>query len=172
MLRFSFKEAPTTIKNAKKAKPQVIGEAIHRLAEEHGGKLRPQHAVEAARNAHHVLHQHFEWNDKVAANSHRLEQARELIRLIRVVDTDDAKQRKERRAFISVTDKGGTSYRNVAEVMESTQLQLRVLEQAERDLRAWESRYEDLTEICGMVRAAREHLTKTIDRTRTEARPQ
>jgi hypothetical protein len=48
------------------------------------GRLRPQDVVEAARNPESVLHEHFEWDDDLAAESHRVNQARELIRSVAV----------------------------------------------------------------------------------------
>ena len=48
------------------------------------GRLDPQSVVAAARNKKSPLHKQFEWDDTKAAEKYRLEQARELIRLVRV----------------------------------------------------------------------------------------
>ena len=47
--------------------------------ESSGGRLTPNGVVEAARDAASPLHYHFEWDDSVAAEQHRLDQARRLI---------------------------------------------------------------------------------------------
>lgn len=58
--------------------------AIEKIAKEHGapGKPQPQWVVDAARDKDHILHNEFDWNDKDAANKHRLDQARKLISII------------------------------------------------------------------------------------------
>jgi len=48
------------------------------------GRLTPAKVVESARLKTSPLHDHFEWVDSVAAQHYRLEQARTLIRGIRV----------------------------------------------------------------------------------------
>lgn len=47
--------------------------------------LSAERVVENSRPAAHPLHHRFEWNDKVAGHEHRLDQARELIRSVKVV---------------------------------------------------------------------------------------
>jgi hypothetical protein len=58
--------------------------AIEKIAKEHGapGKPQPQWVVDAARDKDHILHNEFCWDDKEAANKHRLDQARRLISVI------------------------------------------------------------------------------------------
>ena len=169
MLRFSFKEAPLLFKNAKGADPQSIGEALTRIKDENKGLLTAENAWEAARNRRHPLHKHVEWNVEIAAKAYQLDQCRELIRIIRVVDAD--RDTRIRRAFVSINDgDNGRAYRATGEILDSRSLQLLVLEQAEKDLRAWELRYQDLLEICEMVRQARLRIAEMRDG--QEARPQ
>lgn len=172
MLNYTFKEGPVTLKNAKDADPQQIGEALAKVAAKHGGRLEPAHAVEEARNRRSPLHRHFEWNDRLAATSYRLQQAREMIRIIRVRDDND-KEGEVRHAFLSISDTDGVSYRTVGEVLNNVSLQLLVMKQALRDLKAWESRYQDLSEVCVMVRTARERLEGQVRASSTgmEVRP-
>ena len=159
MIRYEFKDAPLTIKNAKKADPQKIGEAIDKVATANDGHIKPAAIVEAARASRSPLHRHFEWDDEKAADAYRIEQARTLIRSIRTIDdTGDAKP-----AFLSVNEKAGVSYRTFSDVMSSTDLQYAVLKQADRDLEAWESRYQELTDICKVVSTARGMLSKKIE---------
>src|SRR5215475_4546630 len=98
VIRYQFKEAPLVIKNAKNANPQKIGEALAKIAEQDGG-LTPAATVNAARPERHVLHKHFEWDNDIAAELFREDQARGLIRCIRIVDeTDDT----PKMAFLSI----------------------------------------------------------------------
>lgn len=157
MIKYRFKEdEPLTIKAADKANPQKIGEALGKIAEVSGGHLVPGAVVNAARDTKHVLHRHFEWADKVAAEKYRLDQARSLIRCIHV-ESEDAESGVTR-AFLSIREKSGVSYRTISDVMNSADLQQRILAQAEKDLLAFEARYQNLADICGLIRVARERL--------------
>lgn len=169
MIRYVFKDEPVVLHNGEDADAQVIGDSLEEIRLGSGGELRPRAVVDAAKKPDHPLHPHFEWDNKKAAERYRLGQARGLIRAIRRVDDDEV----PRRAFISIHDKGGTSYRSLGDVLASHDLQLRVWTKAEADLRAFESRYQDLTEICDLVAEARERLSERIakQRERQDAQP-
>jgi len=154
MIKYIFKDEPLVFVNSKNANPQVIGEALEQIAEANDGRLKPLAVVDEARNVKHPLHPYFEWDDQVAATSYRMEQARTLIRVIRV-ETGGS---EPVRAFLSISDKGGVSYRTLGEVQGSLDLQLLILDKAEKDLLAFETRYKNLIEICDIVRAARERV--------------
>lgn len=167
-MKYVFKDV-LTIKNADKADAQKIGEVLEKIAGESAGGLTPRNVVEAARSNRSPLHKHFEWDDAKAAEAFRLDQARSLIQSIRV--EDDEAEEGTTRAFVSIAAKGGTSYRAASEVKNSADLQAVVLAQAERELEAFEKRYRELTEICGIVRSAREALAERRKRSAsTESR--
>lgn len=155
MTSYTFRDGPVTIKNAAKADPQKIGTALAQISEQQKGRLTPPAVVEAARNNRHPLHKFFEWDDKIAAESFRLEQARTLIRSVAIVGEGDADPAP---AFLSIADKGGTSYRSLGDVLDSADLQNSVLAAAERDLAAFERRYRSLSDICQIIRDAREKV--------------
>lgn len=159
MIKYIFREdEPLRIKGAGKADPQVFGEALAKITESNGGLLEPEDVVAAAREDEHPLHQHFEWNDSVAAHHFRLDQARSIIRVVRVID-DEATDGTSR-AFLSVKDDGKVSYRSITDVKSSLQLQMAVLNQAERDLMAFERRYQDMMDVCDLVRAAKQKVAE------------
>jgi hypothetical protein len=156
-IKYVFKEdGILSIKGKDKADPQVIGEALSKISEAAGGHLIPGAVVDAARDRKSPLHPHFEWSDKVAAEAFRVDQARSLIRCIHV--STDETESGVARAFLSVRDKEGTSYRTISDVLSSADLQQRILAQAERDLLAFENRYQSLQDICDLIRQARERL--------------
>lgn len=61
--------------------PRVV-ERLHEL--ERDGRLQPADVVTDARDPTSPLHSHFEWDDSVAAERHRLSQARTLIRSVKI----------------------------------------------------------------------------------------
>ena len=153
MQRYVFKDGPVAIKAAKDADPQAIGEALAALAVSAGGELTPKAVVEGAKAADSILHRHFDWDDAVAADKWRVEQARDLIRCIRIEDIGSGAEPE--RAFLSIADKEGVSYRTVQEIRSSPDLQSRLLAAAERDLEAFTSRYRALKDICAIVETAK-----------------
>jgi len=72
-----------------RSKDAVVQTALHALTDE-SGRLDPNTVVRAARPRNHPLHEYFEWDDSKAAHSHRLAQARALIREVQVVVRTDA----------------------------------------------------------------------------------
>lgn len=159
MIRYVFKEdEPIRIKAAAKADPQVIGEALAVVAEQQGGRLTPKMVVDAARSSNNPLHRHFEWDDATAADAYRMDQARNLIRIVRV-DEPDADE-PQPRAFLSVSDDSGIAYRSLDAVRKSEDFQQALLKAAERDLEAFERRYRQMADICEIVRTAREKVRR------------
>lgn len=161
MLRYVFRDdEPLRIKAAKNADPQAIGEALWAIAERAGGELTPATVVDAARDKYSSLHPHFEWDDTAAAEQWRQEQARALIRVVRV--EDDEAEEGDTRAFLSIRSVDGVAYHPVGEVRRSLDMQLIVLRQAERDLAAFQRRYRELSEVCAPVKEAREALQRKL----------
>lgn len=62
----------------------TIASALQALAEAADGRLTPEVVLEAARDPDSPLHSSFEWDDSKAAAAHRTNQARALIRSVRV----------------------------------------------------------------------------------------
>lgn len=161
-------EEPRTFKGGNEADAQKIGEALAVITERNGGHLIPAAVVDAARNPKSALHPHFEWADSVAAHKYRLDQARSMIRCIHI--TSDQTESGVTRAYLSVRDDGGVSYRSIGEVLTSADLQSKVLAAAERDLLAFESRYRNLEEVCTLLREARLRIAERR-KLLTETRP-
>ena len=163
MVRYVFREdEPIRIKGAKDADPQRIGEALEAISKAEAGELTPKAVVEAARSPNHALHANFEWNDAIAAEAHRLDQARHIIRIVRVEDA--AATNGSNRAFLSISDKAGTSYRPLADVRASVGMQDAILKAAARDLDAFQRRYKDLIDVCEAVSKAKEAIQRRQDR--------
>lgn len=157
MIKYVFSDQPLTIKAAAKANPQKIGEALAEITAANKGRLQPQQVVDAAKTDRR-LKPHFEWDDKVAANALRLAQARDIIRCVNI--TNENAESGASRAFLSVRDKEGVSYRAIDEILGSSDLQSKVLAAAERDLLAWETRYRALEDLCLLIRQVREQVAE------------
>ena len=156
-IKYVFAEdAILAIPNAKTANPQKIGESLEKIRVNAGGELTPIDVVNAARSPKSALHDYFEWDDSVAAEQFRLNQARGVIRLVRVEDA--ASETGTVRAFVSISSETGKSYRSMGDVKASADLRAAVLAAAERDLDAFTRRYRELTDVLAFVEKAKETL--------------
>lgn len=70
---------PEAVKNRK-----AIAGRLKKLADESGGRLTPEAVVNDAKSPRSPLHRCFDWDDSEAARKWRLEQARSLIRTVKV----------------------------------------------------------------------------------------
>ena len=75
-----------------KARKEQIRQQLKQLESKHG-RLTPEAVVREAKKPSSILHDEFEWDDKVAAQAHRIEQARGLIQTVfySVTETNEAK---------------------------------------------------------------------------------
>ena len=153
---------------AKRADPQVIGEALDTDRLESGGQLHPHAVVADARDAKSPLHRHFEWDDQKAAERVPLDQARALIRSIR--SSTSMRRGLDRRSCAFGTTTASPD-RSIADVLKSRDLRERLLEQAMRDLDGWTGRYRELKEIVEMVEPAGRELRRRVKPRGGEAHP-
>lgn len=141
---------------------------LERIRKANGGILRPVDVVAAARSKSSPLHDSFEWDDSKAAQAHRLEQARYLIRFtIEKVGPEE----KNIRAYVSLRSdrEDGDSYRSLREVVSAKPLRDELLRQALSEADAWRKRYEsfkELQEIFAAIKRAVAATTVLKSRTR------
>lgn len=126
-------------------------EALKAIAARDGGLLRPAAVVEAARPKDSPLHNAFEWNDGIAAEKYRLDQAQRLIRSFRVIVENDGKK-TEVPMFIGVSvDRTGGRSANPYRLMDEVAKDVDLLAVAENDaleqLRGLRDRYNHLKRL-------------------------
>lgn len=63
----------------------AIKQRLQELCDRNGARLTPDAVLADASDPESPLHEHFEWDDSKAAAKHRLDQARSLIRSVKVV---------------------------------------------------------------------------------------
>lgn len=117
------------------------------------GELTPAKVVEEARPVDHPLHSRFEWDDSVAAEAWRREQAHELIRSVRVSYVDAHGHRNELRSFHAVRSGTGHVYQPVDEIVADDFATRILLQDMQREWTALKRRYERFAEFAEMVKA-------------------
>lgn len=117
------------------------------------GELSPAAVVDEARDPGHELHDRFEWNNAVAGESWRRQQARQLIRSVNVVyrEADELHAERSVRAFHAVSTESGHTYKPVDEVVADEFLTRLVMRDMERDWKTLRRRYERFSEFWQMV---------------------
>lgn len=145
---------------ARSVDAQVVGEMVADLAEAHGGVCPPQMLVEASRSPDAPLHRLFEWDDTVAASAHRRQQARMVVRELRVVEMTD-KGEQHLQAFVHVIriedDRACEGYRLTRLVVQSVDEYGQMLDEALAGLKAWRKRYNHLEEL-GSILSVIDHV--------------
>lgn len=115
------------------------------------GFLTPPIVVEAARPKDSLLHSRFEWDNRVAGEKYREQQASELIRSVKISYRKGNKT-EDIRYFVSVQREDGYSYHPAEVVAQDSTLTAIVLRDMEREWRQLESKYGHFKEFIEMVR--------------------
>lgn len=117
------------------------------------GTLTPRGVVEAARPEDAPLHGRFNWDDQEAAELYRIDQARELIRSVKVQYVDSKGAPATVRGFVSVMrpDSMTREYRPVEDVAEDPFSRKLLLQEADREWRAFKQKYSHLSEFMEQV---------------------
>jgi len=134
--------------------PNIIGEEIQRMVVEHDNKLEPEVVVSEASSPLHPMHNLFEWDDTVAAEQHRLQQARTLLRSI-IVTIIRPKHANVVTNLVVSTEKSGPRdrcYSTTEYALNDPELRAQVLGQALRELAAFKRKYAELSELVHVFR--------------------
>lgn len=131
-----------------------LRDALQTIYDSHG-KLTPSLVVEEAREESHPLHNRFEWDNKVAGEAYRRQQAHELIRSVRVVyrEATDKDEARSVRAFHAVRSEDDYVYEPAEKVAGDPLLQKIVLRDMEREWRQLVRRYGQFEEFLKLVRS-------------------
>lgn len=125
------------------------------------GTITPQMVVDTARPDEHPLHPHFEWDDTVAGELYRCNQAARMIRKITITTTSSGGQQVATRAWVSRTELEGRAqdeevagqYIPVKVVIASPDLRPKYEQAMEREWKALYAKYKDYRAFIDMVAA-------------------
>lgn len=101
--------------------PSAVENVIAALARR--GRLTAKNVVDEARDEDSPLHPHFEWDDSIAGEAHRMAQARELIRSVRVSYVDTSKVVQVRPVYVHTPGVAGVVGQRVREGKGSSDVQ-------------------------------------------------
>lgn len=130
-----------------------LRDQLQSIHDDHG-KLTPSLVVEVARPADHPLHSRFEWDDSVAGEAWRRQQAHELIRSVKVVyrEATDTEPERSVRAFHAVRRADEITYESADSIVRDPLTLQILLRDMERDWKQLKRRYAEFSEFLTMVR--------------------
>lgn len=105
--------------------------------------ITPKQLLDKARDENSELHKCFEWDDSVAAEKYRLQQAQTVLRMI-VVDTQK-KDVEPVRAFSLSSEK--SVYKPTRMILENVDEYQLLLKRARTELEAFKRKYASLNEL-------------------------
>ena len=148
-------------------KAEIVGAELEAIQEEHG-ELLPDTIVAAAKPESSPLHKLFTWDDAIAGELYRRNEARYILRNLRIdyIRKEDQNEEEPRvlkvRAFVNVPEEQDEEEEAPAQprrVYLSTAMALRnpqhrdyVLKTAKAELETWRNRYAAFREFDGIIR--------------------
>lgn len=138
---------------------QVIGEHLEAIRKTNG-RLTSMAIVEDARSPNSPTHCVFTWDDAIAADKWRLEEATTLVQAVHLVVPEQSTDEKvvTTRAFVSVYDedspRAGSCYEPLATVLGDTALYAQVCRRACAELEAFQDRYAQFQSLKSIGKAA------------------
>lgn len=139
----------TSVEKTVSRKDEVIAVIQNLINHDSNGRpiLKTQSIVNAAREPSSILHSYFTWEDSVAAERWRNEEAGRLIRSLRITLPGNNTPTP---VYVSIMEdrRGeGGGYRQTSDVITSEELMQQLAATARIELRAWKDRYKMLTDI-------------------------
>jgi hypothetical protein len=141
---------------------KAVGEHLEMLRQQFKGEITPKDVLDDARNDNSPLHSFFEWDDGEAAEQHRLQQARGLIRSVVAIYVDDAQPAVRTRAYVHIPEGKTSHYREAGHAMSQKKTRDMVLQRAWREFQQWRQRYRDMKEFADLFEVADEVAKKLL----------
>jgi hypothetical protein len=134
-----------------------ISQELRHIADMNGGFISPSKVVEFAKNPKTHLHVRFEWDDHIAAEQYRLQQARHLIRLELTVIENSGIESPVRLYFSMEDDRTpDAGYRIITDIFKDETLKGKMLDQALRELKTFQKKYKTLSALSEVFKAIQE----------------
>jgi hypothetical protein len=129
--------------------PQIAGEMCEALEAE--GRLTAKDLLDANRPEDAPLHKEFEWNDGIAAEKYREQQARHIINCLVTVHAES----EPTRSFFNI-ERSESTYQSVTTIIRQEDTREKLFAMALRELAAFEQKYASLKELAMVFQAANE----------------
>jgi hypothetical protein len=148
-VRFNSECSSGVTFNFSEVDPERAHDVVQDLRAKFGNLDIEKRIVDAARPSRSPLHRGFEWDDSVAAETYREEQARLMGRSFRiVVDGPDIRARKVKIFHhLKLDGDSKTSIMRYDEIMDQPVSREMLLQDCLNELMGWRKRWADLSEL-------------------------
>lgn len=131
---------------------ETAGKEFERLEQKHG-HISPELVLDESRNEEAPLHGCFEWDDSIAAEKYRINQAGMLIRNLTVI-IDEHEQTEPVRAYINVVPEAPArrgTFVNISSALQDEDMRDITLKAALRELEQFQKKYKNLNELASIL---------------------
>lgn len=118
-----------------------VGKELEQLGED----ITASGVVALARKKSSEMHDYFEWDDSIAGEKYREDQARKLIALLKVTYVKGKKETAPVRAYVNV--KRNEGYSQIEKVVQNVDAYQMLLDRAYSELLVIKNKYTELEEI-------------------------
>ena len=139
---------------------QLIGAVLEDLGSATDGCLTPHQVVDHARDKDSALHPLFEWDDSVAAEAYRREQAGAMMRAIQIHYEVEPERFEVVRALQNVTRDSVRVYIPTIRALQDDDLRRQVIKSAYEELEGWTFRYRQYKELSEIIAEVDSLLTR------------
>lgn len=109
-------------------------------------ELTREVVLEYAKNKNSELNKCFEWNDSIAGEKYRLQQATWILASISIIVNDEPK--RTTRMYVNIkNDDNRKEYKNIVSVVENDDEYKQLLDKAERDFISYKEKYQDMVQL-------------------------
>ena len=129
------------VKGIFKADAQKVSEEIAEIGE----TVEPSEIVNKARNENTELHKCFEWNNDIAAEKYRIQQARNILCNLVFEHKDEPTKQEPIRLMYKTTENEG--YKSINLIMQKPDEYKALLNRAYSELQAFKNKYKMLKEL-------------------------
>lgn len=139
---------------------QVVGEHVAAI-EERDGEVTKESFLDSARSKASPVHKLFDWDNKVAGEKWRLQQAKNILSCLRINIVCEDRAPIKTRAFINIVP-GSNNGRFLSTELAMANLDTRtgVLTRAQQELQSFREKYSTLTELSTVIAAIDDYMKR------------
>lgn len=139
--------------------PNLAGQELFRIRQKYK-QLTPEAVVNEARKKDNPLHDYFIWDDRKAAEEFRKEQAREIIRFLRI---EVPGGKKPQRVFFHIHEEKVPQYQAKEVIWKKDEIYTQVVLECYGMLQGWFDRWEEILDRIPGFRKEVKRFTKFLD---------
>ena len=147
-----------------KASAEVTGKVCKDLIDSDGA-VTPKRLVEVSKPKDAPLHDEFEWNNTIAGQKYREEQARQIIKNVVIIQISEEEEKPKQikcwvnsdRAFVP-TDERQHKYLTIDTALSNSEWRDNLIKAAKRDMVSFIAKYKRLNELANIIKDMNDFL--------------